>query len=118
VEPTIERWFPKAFLQSGSPVLDQVRAMIGTTPAEGFAASATALLDYDLRPDAPSIRVPTLLLAGSEDGILPASLRELQRLIPGSRYAEIPECGHLPQMQRPDLVIQEIESFLDGIPTL
>src|SRR5438477_10493830 len=37
VEPTVNRWFPPEVVASKAPVLDKVRAMIRSTPFEGFA---------------------------------------------------------------------------------
>ena len=55
------------------------------------------------------IDVPTLLLWGASDRIFPPAYGEaMQRLIPGSRLEVIPECGHLPQQEKPD-------AFVDGV---
>src|SRR5215831_12392056 len=37
VEPTLARWFTEPFRQKGSPMLNQVRTMIRTTPSRGYA---------------------------------------------------------------------------------
>ncbi len=57
----------------------------------------------DLRPDLPAIAAPTLILKGSVDTYVPpAWAREIASLIPGSRYVEIPETGHISHVSMSD----------------
>jgi 3-oxoadipate enol-lactonase len=114
VEPTVARWFPPSF--DDQPTLGKIREMIRTTPVEGYVISAQALLDYDLRAGFATIRVPVLLLAGAADGILPAAMRAMHGTIANSRYREIDGAGHLPNVQTPQAVLQEIELFLATLP--
>jgi pimeloyl-ACP methyl ester carboxylesterase len=49
-----------------------------------------------------TIQVPTLVLWGREDRLIPVSVGErFQKAIPGARLVVIPECGHLPQVEKP-----------------
>src|SRR6185437_856992 len=60
-----------------------------------------------------SIRVPTMILWGAGDRLLPDTIgREEKAQIPGSIWREIPECGHLPQKECPVPVIQAINEML------
>lgn len=68
-------------------------------------------------PDLPKwlhrIKVPTLIAWGEEDRVFPKEHAILyQRLIPGARLMLIPECGHLPQMEKPDALAAALTSFL------
>jgi pimeloyl-ACP methyl ester carboxylesterase len=57
---------------------------------------------HDLRPVLPGIKVPTAVIVGSDDQVTPLELsREIHRLTPGSTLHIIPECGHLPPMEKP-----------------
>jgi pimeloyl-ACP methyl ester carboxylesterase len=57
-------------------------------------------------------RVPTLVLWGIDDVIIPVRLgHEVRRLMPSATYVEIP-AGHLPQSERPDLSNEAILRFL------
>ena len=49
VEPTVARWFPPDIVAKNPPYLDTVRAMIRTTPVNGFIGCAAALADHDFR---------------------------------------------------------------------
>ena len=58
------------------------------------------------RPDARSalaaIGVPTLVLAGEDDQIIPpARSVELADAIPSARLVLLPRCGHIPALERP-----------------
>jgi 3-oxoadipate enol-lactonase len=64
-------------------------------PAEWFVAQADAALAYDARERLGGLRVPTLVVTGAEDIMVPPRLgRELADVIPGARYVEIPDGGH------------------------
>lgn len=57
----------------------------------------------DLRPDLPAIAAPTLVIKGPVDTYVPpAWAREIADLIPGSRYVEIPETGHISHVSMSD----------------
>jgi pimeloyl-ACP methyl ester carboxylesterase len=61
------------------------------------------------------ITIPTLLVHGAEDGIVPASGAErAHHLIKNSRIEIIPRCGHLPPVENPELFNQLVEDFLLG----
>jgi len=59
------------------------------------------------------INVPTLLLWGASDGVVPVAYAEAYRqMIPGARLVVIPEAGHLPHVERPDAVLQHVLAFV------
>lgn len=56
---------------------------------------------------------PTLVLWGEEDRVFPLAVGEgLHQTIKGSRFIRIPKAGHIPQWERPDLVNQELITFI------
>jgi pimeloyl-ACP methyl ester carboxylesterase len=62
------------------------------------------------------INVPTLIVTGDDDGVVPTihSLR-LAENIPNAQLAVIPDCGHLPQEERPDEFLKVVREFLDQL---
>lgn len=63
-----------------------------------------------------TVKVPTLVIAGEQDTIVPVRQQELlHQLIPGSRFEKIRHGSHCPQMDLPDLVNLKIERFLTEI---
>jgi pimeloyl-ACP methyl ester carboxylesterase len=58
------------------------------------------------------ITVPTLLVWGASDRVVPVAYAEAYRaLIPGAALVIIPKAGHLPQVEQPDLLLEHIVSF-------
>ena len=61
----------------------------------------------------PSLRLPTLVVWGERDRVLPlAQAREAISRIPDGSLALIPDCGHLPQVERPDRLAEILQGFL------
>jgi pimeloyl-ACP methyl ester carboxylesterase len=59
----------------------------------------------DLRDVLSGIRAPTLVIVGQEDQMTPVALsRQIHALTPGSILRVIPECGHLPPIEKPEAV--------------
>lgn len=59
---------------------------------------------------------PIQVIWGNEDEVFPvAAIEVLKKIIPHARYVTIPRCGHLPQIEKPDLFVQNIEKFVQEI---
>jgi pimeloyl-ACP methyl ester carboxylesterase len=59
------------------------------------------------------IDVPTLLIWGDHDRMFPKEhALAYQKLIPGAKAVIVPECGHVPQIEKPEIFVAEIEAFL------
>jgi pimeloyl-ACP methyl ester carboxylesterase len=59
------------------------------------------------------ITMPTLLLWGDSDGMVPLDYgKEFQRLLPSSSLKVIDRCGHSPQEERPNEVLDAVLPFL------
>jgi pimeloyl-ACP methyl ester carboxylesterase len=64
----------------------------------------------------PHIDVPTLVVSGDRDRVIPASAsRRTAAAIPGAEYVEIPRCGHTPQEERPEAFAEVVRTFLAGL---
>jgi pimeloyl-ACP methyl ester carboxylesterase len=64
-----------------------------------------------LEPELRAIRVPTVILAGTRDWVVPmASLRKLASSIPGAELSVVPRAGHLIPLRQPHLVADAIVS--------
>ncbi len=109
---TLPRWFTSASIAAGHPAVARIRRMIARTPLAGLEAGVAALQDYDLRPALGAIRMPVLLLAGSEDGAMPTSMPLMAAAIPGSRFVEIAGAGHLPPVEQPEMFTAALQDML------
>ncbi len=101
----------------GQPADPAVRAEVVETMAKidpaAFRIGAEAVWLADQADRAAQIRVPTLVVCGSEDKITPPALsHELVQLIPGARYEEIDRAGHLSNLEQPDEFNRPVEAFI------
>lgn len=61
----------------------------------------------------PSLSCRTLLLCGEDDGMVPPeNSRQVAARIPGARLRLIPQCGHLPMLEKPEEVRDAVFEFL------
>jgi len=90
-----------------------VQAGSGRTMA---AVAGAGMSDPTLLGRIGELEVPALFVWGASDRIVtPAYGRALARAVPGARFAEIPEAGHLPQLEAPDATWAAIDPFLAGL---
>jgi pimeloyl-ACP methyl ester carboxylesterase len=88
--------------------------MVGRMSGQLYAAQTRALLG---RPDATSvlesIKCPTMILCGREDGWSPPARHEqMAALVPHSVLRLIDDCGHMAMMEQPDVVLSLMEEWL------
>jgi 4,5:9,10-diseco-3-hydroxy-5,9,17-trioxoandrosta-1(10),2-diene-4-oate hydrolase len=64
----------------------------------------------------PQLQMPTLVVWGTDDLIFPKEQAQdaVSRLQQG-QLALIPDCGHLPQVERPELFSAALSQFLTGV---
>jgi 3-oxoadipate enol-lactonase len=107
----MERWFGRDFLEG--PDLATWRARFCETPPAGYAGCCAAIKGTDFYTPTSGLRLPTLAIAGSEDGATPPDLvRETADLIPGADFALIRRAGHLPCVEKPADYAALLTAFL------
>lgn len=97
-------------------ILDLCMEMALSLGDEVFVRQSSAL---KARPDQcaslEAVRVPTLVLCGSEDTLCPIDRHEeIHRRIPQSRLQTIDGAGHLPTLEKPEATNQVIRDWLEG----
>lgn len=76
---------------------------------EYFRASS----QFSLEDDLAKLELPTMIISGEDDKIMPLALSvQATCAVPGAVIAIIPQCGHLPQQEYPDLFVRAVEDFL------
>ena len=115
VEPTVKRWFHPDYYARNPAGLEKVRGMIRTTPLAGFLGCAAALSNYDYKTDLGRIRVPTLFLAGAEDGAVPQGMRAMAASVPNARYAEVSPAGHISNIEQPEAFTKALGDFIASV---
>ncbi len=59
------------------------------------------------------LRIPTLLITGDDDRIVPTRQTEqLAEALPDAELIVIPDCGHMAHEEYPELVLEAMETFL------
>jgi pimeloyl-ACP methyl ester carboxylesterase len=99
------------------PLIDPILDMFESKSSSIYAAQIRALLERnDAAPLLPRIRVPTLLLCGHEDSWSPPERHlEMRARIQGSTFVDIPVCGHMSTMERPDAVSAALRKWLESV---
>lgn len=73
------------------------------------------MYDRSLPSLLPRLRMPTLIIWGRDDQIVPLECGQLyQQAIPGARLEILPECGNCPPLEKPEAVSQLISSFVQA----
>jgi pimeloyl-ACP methyl ester carboxylesterase len=79
----------------------------------GFDDALRASLDYDFRERLPEVKVPTLIVWGEKDSIIPVrDADEYERLIGDSRKVVMRDTGHIPMAERPIAFNDVLVDFL------
>lgn len=91
-----------------------VREMGDDVGPEAFIGQLEAIMSRaDSRPLLPSITCPTLVLTSDTDNMVPnAFSTELAEGIPGAKLVVIPDCGHLPQLEKPEAMTAAMLDWL------
>ncbi len=124
VEAIVEGMLPKLFspatMASDSEVIEYTKEVMLEASAEGVKGALAAMRD---RPDSTEmlskIEVPTLIIHGAEDKIVPVSeAQAMHEAIPNSRLVVIPDAGHLPNLEQPDTYNDVLIDFLEEVEEL
>ena len=68
---------------------------------------------FPIENDLGKIKAPTLIIWGAEDALIPLNAgRKMNSLIKGSKLVTFDKCGHLPQEEMPQRVVDEITRFI------
>jgi len=68
---------------------------------------------FDLNPELPKFKFPTLVITGRYDfNVAPSVAWAIHNAIPGSEFAVFEKSGHLPFCEEPDAFLHRLEAFL------
>jgi pimeloyl-ACP methyl ester carboxylesterase len=89
---------------------------ISTWNEEVILGAARSMRAFDSRRELGTLRLPTLVLVGSEDHQLPVPLSQrLQRLIPGARLEVFDGAGHFMMVEQPERFHRVLDGFLTSV---
>ncbi|MEP4198639.1 MAG: 3-oxoadipate enol-lactonase [Aliishimia sp.] len=113
-DAVMERWFSAPFRDT--PELELWRNMLTRQEDAGYAGCSAAISGTDFFSTTAALRLPTLGIAGSEDGSTPPDLvRETVNLIPASKFHLIRNAGHLPCVEQPKEFADVLSKFMKDV---
>jgi pimeloyl-ACP methyl ester carboxylesterase len=81
---------------------------------KAFANQVRAIAEFGGAAALPDLSLPILVLAGSEDILLPRQASEaLAKAMPGSQFAVIPEAAHSIHVEQPASFCHAVREFLE-----
>jgi pimeloyl-ACP methyl ester carboxylesterase len=95
---------------------DEQRAVQRSNAETMGVVAGRGMSDPTLLGRLGSIAVPTLVVFGASDRVVtPAYGRAVADAIPGARFAEVAEAGHLPHLENPGATWAVIDPFVQGL---
>jgi 3-oxoadipate enol-lactonase len=111
-DAVIERWLTGRFRAEHPDVAARLREIFLANDAKGYAACCAAVRDLDLRAGLPSVRAPTLIIAGTEDRATPPELSDLMaNAVPKAGLVTF-RAAHLSNWECPEEFSLAVLSFL------
>jgi 3-oxoadipate enol-lactonase len=115
VAGSMARWFTPEFIEEHEELVAPIQIALGTTHAGGYTACCAALRDTDLTAEVSSIKVPTLVIAGTHDPTAPpADSRFLEQQIAGSTYVEV-DAAHIANVGDAKHFNRAVLAFAEGL---
>ncbi|HEX6057003.1 MAG TPA: alpha/beta fold hydrolase [Intrasporangium sp.] len=116
-DPSFRLYFSSTFMPDAPPQLwsDFAEQMRRTTSAENALRLNQACMETEVTQAASRITVPTLILHGRGDMVIPFEQgREFAALIPGSRFIPLDTRNHLMRPDEPawEVFLREVDAFL------
>jgi len=98
----LARWFRPAHHDGHPDVVAHFRAMLESTPSEGYAACCDVLADVDLTPRLAEIAAPTLVVTGSDDPVVTSADGDaLAAAIPNAAHTVVEGAAHIANVEQP-----------------
>lgn len=108
----LERWFTARF-RAEAPAFPVYRNMLVRSDPEAYAGVCVAIREADYADRATAIACPVLCIVGEHDGATPPEVvRHMADLIPGARFLQIADAGHLPCIEQADVFSDALASFV------
>lgn len=110
----MDQWFPTEFQTAQPDALAGHKAMVSRNVPLGYTNTCAALRDANLRATTPSITVPTICIAGGQDGSVTSDvMTELTAAIAGAHLVTLADAGHLPCLDAASDVGVVINDIID-----
>lgn len=108
----IDRWFTKDFQEQDPLAVAKIRAMLDTTPPQGYAGCIAAIRDMDQRESIRVIDRPVLVIIGAQDPATPPEAGMLiAENIAGADLVTL-EAAHLSNIEQEAAFTRAVVRFL------
>lgn len=109
------RWFTPSYATTAPDVVAHYRAMLLSSPPEGYAACCDAIAAMDLRDALSAVTAPTLVIAGECDEATPVSHAEdIVAQVTDARLSVVPNAAHLANVEQSVAVTGLLIEHLGG----
>ncbi|MDD5558775.1 3-oxoadipate enol-lactonase [Candidatus Methylomirabilis sp.] len=116
VEPAIQRWFTPSFREHQPDVMDRVRVMLRSTPAQGYIGCCYAIPTIDVTDRLGEVHCPALVISGKEDPGTPVAMaQDIHAALPSSKLAILPSASHLCNLEQCEAFNGILLGFLDKV---
>ena len=96
-------------------LIAKINGIIRSQHVDAVSAAAIGMVNRsDARPTLPTIKVPTLAIAGVDDAAF-ENTRAIVDSVPGAQFVAVPDAGHLSILEQPALVTKAMRAFLDQL---
>jgi 3-oxoadipate enol-lactonase len=113
---TMARFFSESFRQRQTATVTRHQRLLESTDPEGYTACAAALCEADTTSRLGQIKVPTLVIAGSQDEGTPMDMAQaLARGITGAQLVTLQGCAHLSAVEQPQAFADLVGEFVAGV---
>jgi 3-oxoadipate enol-lactonase len=118
----VDNMLPKlvspATYTSNKPLVNTIDDIMLETSVNGIVGALQGMRD---RPDSTSllsqVKCPALIIHGAYDQLIPVTeAKSMHQHLSRARLVVIPEAGHLPNMEKPELFNQAVREFLLSLP--
>jgi 3-oxoadipate enol-lactonase len=107
---------PPPLLSEGAPeeLRERVKETIARQPASAIAAASLGMAERpDSVPDLPGIDVPTLVITGTQDRLIPPDVTAgIAQGPPNAELTRIEGAGHLSNLEAPDAFDRALDAIL------
>ena len=113
VDGTLAMWLTQAWRDANPDRVANIRRMVTGNDPEGYIACCEALKKLDYLRYLGEINLPVLYVVGSDDmGAPPTVMREMADVTPRAEFVEIPDAGHVANINSPAKYNAAIAQFL------
>jgi 3-oxoadipate enol-lactonase len=103
---------------SNPRLVNSIHDIMMETSVNGVVGALQGMRDRpDSTPLLSQVKCPALIIHGVDDQLIPVKEAEsMHQQLPGSQLVILPQAGHLPNLEQPDLFNRAVHKFLLDLP--